>query len=516
MSRLTLRSPSIWLTALAALVVGGVYLAWTGELDRGVLARDDRRAGSGVFADTALNPLTVTPFFADDFESGDFAKGNDRFRWSEPNKTKVDNAVAHSGAYSLRFRYPGSDLGADAMAEQRFELEGEPRELWVEWWVYLPPNWTLRDDSGPSNNKLFAVWNEVYSGDNVMVVAEYHRADESTAYTAVVSRNHMRSPSLVAAPVFTAAQRGQWTRLRMHLRSATSETSLDGLFETLRDSTLTTRYLGELWSPNGKTWKQGYFLGWANTGFTEETHIFVDDVKFYDRDPAWPGTVAAGAVRPVVSAPTTYATADGIDHTFSHTRNAANEDVFLAVYGIGMSRASRLDLRYAGIEAERVAGRGMTGKANMLAWYRVPAAVLGATTGAHPVTLSFTGTKRGVHLQAFNVSDVGAITEVGGGEAEASSAFRLPSLDASPQDVVLSAFVSQGDAQLAASDMPSTGLSSLSVSDEGSPSRGRPERRMLTRVEPADAARVLSIAVSEPGVPVAGLALRIKGARIHP
>ena len=32
---------------------------------------------------------------------------------------------------------------------------------------------------------------------------------------------------------------------------------------------------------------QGYLLGWANSGFDKDTHIFIDDVRFYDTDPGW-------------------------------------------------------------------------------------------------------------------------------------------------------------------------------------------------------------------------------------
>jgi len=33
--------------------------------------------------------------------------------------------------------------------------------------------------------------------------------------------------------------------------------------------------------------KNGYFLGWSNSGFAEETIFQISDVKFYDTNPGW-------------------------------------------------------------------------------------------------------------------------------------------------------------------------------------------------------------------------------------
>ncbi len=33
--------------------------------------------------------------------------------------------------------------------------------------------------------------------------------------------------------------------------------------------------------------KNGYIMGWSNSGFTERTEFFVDDFAIYDHDPGW-------------------------------------------------------------------------------------------------------------------------------------------------------------------------------------------------------------------------------------
>ena len=34
-------------------------------------------------------------------------------------------------------------------------------------------------------------------------------------------------------------------------------------------------------------WDSGYIMGYDNSGFDRTTHIYIDDVKFYDTDPGW-------------------------------------------------------------------------------------------------------------------------------------------------------------------------------------------------------------------------------------
>jgi hypothetical protein len=33
--------------------------------------------------------------------------------------------------------------------------------------------------------------------------------------------------------------------------------------------------------------RNGYLLGWANSGFAQETVFYVDNVKFYQTSPGW-------------------------------------------------------------------------------------------------------------------------------------------------------------------------------------------------------------------------------------
>jgi hypothetical protein len=33
--------------------------------------------------------------------------------------------------------------------------------------------------------------------------------------------------------------------------------------------------------------RKGYLMGWANSGFTETTDFFIDDITFYRKSPGW-------------------------------------------------------------------------------------------------------------------------------------------------------------------------------------------------------------------------------------
>lgn len=235
--------------------------------------------------------------FSDDFESGDRAKTENGFSWSNSgDNVFVSTDVALSGKYSLCFRFAGKPPGADAMAEQRFKLGGNYTELWVQFNVFLPKNYFHRAEN-PGNNKLMSLWSRDYQNTgNLTVLHLWPEADGGSAVTYMVSDKKNRPlikdgghPMLFELD----KQRGKWTEVTYHWRRQTSETSSDGLVEMWRkvgsgprEKIISAENLDNTWgrdggpSPAYNFVTEGYLLGWANSGFSEDTQICIDDVKF--------------------------------------------------------------------------------------------------------------------------------------------------------------------------------------------------------------------------------------------
>lgn len=242
------------------------------------------------------------PFFQDNFDSGVLTSANG-FRWRDNTNVIVSDENAYSGSHALRFRYSGRERDKDGMSEQRFDMGRYLSELWLDYMIYVPANFAHRADR-PHNNKFFVLWRDKYSGVHTWSVAvEYERggSDENS-----VSRFMARTPEHTLTrntgrpgkywPQFIGPNNpvkvGQWNRIRFHVKAATTRTSGDGVMEMwVNDQLFFSFYEGHYHNGDltvaDAVLKQGYLMGWANSGFTETTDFFIDDVKFYSSNPGW-------------------------------------------------------------------------------------------------------------------------------------------------------------------------------------------------------------------------------------
>ena len=106
--------------------------------------------------------------FADSFESGDISHSENGFWWQVGKNTNVTTAIAHTGKYSLRFKYPAVARGSDSWAEQRFDLGNTYPEVWIQFYIYFPngtegigPKYVQRTDTGPNNDKFIRLWGNI-------------------------------------------------------------------------------------------------------------------------------------------------------------------------------------------------------------------------------------------------------------------------------------------------------------------------------------------------------------------
>jgi hypothetical protein len=237
---------------------------------------------------------TSAPFFTDNFDNGQRNNAGG-FNWGSQTSVAISNEQSYSGGYSMRFRYGAVPLGQDGWSEQRFNLGRNATELWVEYYLYLPSNFEVRKDL-PANNKFIALWADNYSttGD-LQVITEFEYRDSTMARARMLSMSENYPTSTIRQKGFqlsnflTPSMAGKWHRVRVHFRASSGSQMTDGIYEGWIGDTLAWRSVDwSFWYTGGKNYiRNGYLMGWANSGYSQQTDFFIDDVKFFTSNPGW-------------------------------------------------------------------------------------------------------------------------------------------------------------------------------------------------------------------------------------
>jgi len=251
-------------------------------------------------------------FVEDSFESADMSAPDGPapaintigFSWAANNRTSVvtqdavegavvvyNNGVVHNvvgftkdwtaydGDYCLRFRYPADS----EWAEQRFSLGAKCTDLWLRYWARVPINFT----HGSLNNKWLALWNETYDvpGD----VTWQTRPDGNGGARLVVQDGGVTGGESLSAPFITTPDdRGRWMQVVVHVKAASAAGANDGVIQLYRRWSGEAQFTKLQEKLDANTWESGatpgiasgYFMGWANDPYTEETEWLIDDVTF--------------------------------------------------------------------------------------------------------------------------------------------------------------------------------------------------------------------------------------------
>lgn len=247
-------------------------------------------------------------FFSDDFSSGDTTKTDNGFSWNNDN-FPVSEEFGHGDAHALRFEFGPDASGEDSTSELRFELGRQVDEVWMEMWVYYPTGeeglgsarYEHRDDVSSDNNKFLRLWRDEYGGARPKVGASTRPTDAgsgggnssmSNEYNPIGSS--MGNFGSGGATWVTdddpdTCRRGEWTRVRMYFRVSDPGAS-NGVSRWWVGDTLVYDAIdlpNDAEDPADNYLERGYLLGWANSGFTELTHVYVDDVSVCDGDPGF-------------------------------------------------------------------------------------------------------------------------------------------------------------------------------------------------------------------------------------
>lgn len=259
------------------------------------------------------NTVNAGEIYSTGFESGNRQNSNG-FTWGSGKRTDVSSEKSKTGNYSLKFRFPavGSEGNKYSDAEQRFKLGGHYPELWIKYDLYIPQNYYHRNSGGPTtyNNKFLMLWAGSYQPDNregPLIGAHYWpRSDGSSNVNAFASATvngkivfngkHWNCSACGSGDGadsngITKDDLGHWMTIVLHVKYA-SKSNNDGVYELWK-----TNWRGETnklfnihdgpWyatMPNStqaaRGFDQGYLLGWANSGFVNETVLYIDNITF--------------------------------------------------------------------------------------------------------------------------------------------------------------------------------------------------------------------------------------------
>jgi uncharacterized protein YjdB len=259
-----------------------------------------------VVNDTTTPTLPAGAGFFDNFDKGHRASTNQYgFGWTANSaNVSVSNDIAHSGRYSLKFLYHGhADTTVDATAQQRFTMGPGAKEVWIQYYFYLTDGTEglgarFYQRSSIDNNKFFVLWAKTYStSGGPQLECEYRPSKlagpgDSYLYCMWSSADHkmMMAQAPTWDPAFTDALRGHWTQVRIHAKLSSTPTADDGGFELWINGQKIMSQMDMPWAAkdgNPDVFINGYLWGWANSGFTEDTPIYVDDFAIYTSDPGW-------------------------------------------------------------------------------------------------------------------------------------------------------------------------------------------------------------------------------------
>jgi hypothetical protein len=238
---------------------------------------------------------TPVVVFADNFENGKRAESMPGGKWLQSGRrVSVESGGAADSKFALDFFYPARDSGRMSTAEQRFVLTKGVTELWIEYDLFVPANFRHREPKSNSNNKFLALWQEEYSGagGTPIIIFEYRPMGDNSnrvgkpgdSYLYVHARDRagrMRNRGRPGLNAFTDAQRNRWNQVRVHVRLASTDAMDDGLIEVWLNGTRIIEADGlSLQSAKRNYIRRGYFMGWSNSGYEQDTHFKIDNVRF--------------------------------------------------------------------------------------------------------------------------------------------------------------------------------------------------------------------------------------------
>jgi hypothetical protein len=238
--------------------------------------------------------------FSDDFSSGNLSKSSNGWSWA-PVWVDVVSGFSKDGnvGHAARFTFkgtPGTLDTDDAWAELRFKIgTAHLKDLWVTYWIYYPsgqesvdrgPRFVHRASPGSNNNKFFMLFDQYTTGYLSYGAHTWNDGTTGNGYlmpnARIDSSGVVKHFSAVKIPWEIDADRGRWVKVEIHSLAASGPGAADGVIQYFRDGVMVVDLQNlTTWQNLGdNTFKEGYLLGWANSGFTETTFAYISNVTF--------------------------------------------------------------------------------------------------------------------------------------------------------------------------------------------------------------------------------------------
>ena len=194
--------------------------------------------------------------------------------------------------------YQAAADGKDSFTERKFRITSGTgyKELWVKFDIFVPSNYYQRTQTSSANNKGWMhVWSGTYSDDYTGPAISTGFWPKSNGISNSVP--YIKGPPLSGGGYLfskhdwanesegiTTADRGKWLTIIHHFKYATAANN-DGVLQVWKIRDGVTHMIhdirdGAWYAPGQPGFDQGYLLGWANSGFAEETVFYIDNVEF--------------------------------------------------------------------------------------------------------------------------------------------------------------------------------------------------------------------------------------------
>jgi hypothetical protein len=258
----------------------------------------------------------ATPFKTENFSGG--VKHNDNgFSWGNTgSRVFVSDVNPRAGqTHSLHFVFGPDAHLADSNAEQRYNLGRNCTHYGVRYRLFIPANYKHRAQSGSTvNNKFHMVWSDApYSdvaGGTLRTGFEVNRGGDFQSnircmssrwnYNSWDSSNPFGDYNVTGqgSPLISiedAAIIGAWNLVEIEMKPSTDRTTADGIQRMWVNGALvahtTTAKLNNFYETPAPpaAYRNGYLIGWANSGYEEETIFQASEFEFFDVDPEFPG-----------------------------------------------------------------------------------------------------------------------------------------------------------------------------------------------------------------------------------
>lgn len=215
----------------------------------------------------------------DDFESGSAKKF-----WTSMVDVTVAKLPEQTGrtGNAMRFLFKGVASDKDSWSEARFDLGRDYEQLSIEFDLFVPSNYQHRRPSdNTDNNKFFRIWRTTYDDVEKLGASTLGQNGGSLIGSDYrVQASWGQSTAVKSASGFIgSSDLGKWMTVKIDVRAATdSSLGTIKIYKNgklhLEDNSIKNHIAGT------QGYRYGYLLGWANSGFSVDTILYIDNVRF--------------------------------------------------------------------------------------------------------------------------------------------------------------------------------------------------------------------------------------------